>query len=52
MVQCLDSTEFKGCSAQRDKKADKKTGKSRKVEGAAARGDPIVEPTDHRLGSS
>ena len=34
------------------KKADKKIGKIRKVEGAAAKGDPIVEPTDHGLGSA
>jgi hypothetical protein len=29
---------LKGCSAQRDKKADKKIGKIRKVEGPAERG--------------
>jgi hypothetical protein len=33
MVECIDSAEFKACSAQRDKKADKKIGKIRRWRG-------------------
>jgi hypothetical protein len=37
-LSACESTELKDASAQKDKKADKKIGKIRKVEGAAARG--------------